>query len=78
MPNSSALSLFIVAASILVFLPGPNTLYIIARSLQQGRRAGIVSSLGVQAGTKRPTPGFEPICLQPAGTSTYLTILKLK
>ena len=38
-------------ASILVFMPGPNTLYIIARSIQQGRLAGIVSSLGVQVGT---------------------------
>jgi threonine/homoserine/homoserine lactone efflux protein len=32
-------------------MPGPNTLYIIARSVQQGRVAGIVSSLGVQTGT---------------------------
>ena len=32
-------------------MPGPNTLYIIARSVQQGRVAGIVSGLGVQAGT---------------------------
>ena len=32
-------------------MPGPNTLYIIARSIQQGRLAGIVSSLGVQVGT---------------------------
>jgi threonine/homoserine/homoserine lactone efflux protein len=47
----STLSLFIAAASILVFIPGPNTLYIIARSVQQGRAAGIVSSLGVQLGT---------------------------
>jgi threonine/homoserine/homoserine lactone efflux protein len=38
-------------AAVLVFTPGPNTLYIIARSIQQGRRAGAVSSLGVQAGT---------------------------
>ena len=47
----SRLSLFISVALILVFMPGPNTLYIIARSIQQGRRAGIVSSLGVQTGT---------------------------
>src|ERR671938_448930 len=47
----SRLSLFISVTSILVFMPGPNTLYIIARSLQQGRRAGIVSSLGVQVGS---------------------------
>src|SRR5262245_24275692 len=51
MPNWSSLSLFIAAALILVFMPGPNTLYIIARSIQQGRGAGIVSSLGVQVGT---------------------------
>jgi threonine/homoserine/homoserine lactone efflux protein len=47
----SRLSLFISVALVLVFMPGPNTLYIIARSIQQGRRAGIVSSLGVQVGT---------------------------
>ena len=47
----SRLSLFISVASILVFMPGPNTLYIIARSIQQRRLAGIVSSLGVQVGT---------------------------
>jgi threonine/homoserine/homoserine lactone efflux protein len=44
----SKLSLFIYVTSILVFMPGPNTLYVIARSIQQGRRAGIVSSFGVQ------------------------------
>jgi threonine/homoserine/homoserine lactone efflux protein len=47
----SKLTLFIGATLILVFTPGPNTLYIIARSIQQGRKAGIVSSLGVQLGT---------------------------
>ncbi len=51
MPDWTTLSLFIAAASILVFIPGPNTLYIIARSVQQGRAAGTVSSLGVQVGT---------------------------
>ncbi|PYT03205.1 MAG: RhtB family transporter, partial [Acidobacteria bacterium] len=45
------LSLFISVTLLLVFMPGPNTLYIIARSIQQGRRAGIVSSLGVQVGS---------------------------
>jgi threonine/homoserine/homoserine lactone efflux protein len=51
MPNWSTLSLFITAALVLVFMPGPNTLYIIARSVQQGRLAGFVSSLGIQAGS---------------------------
>src|SRR5436190_20246319 len=47
----SKLSLFVSVATVLVFMPGPNTLYIIARSIQQGRLAGFVSSLGVQVGT---------------------------
>jgi threonine/homoserine/homoserine lactone efflux protein len=51
MPDWSVLSLFITAALILVFIPGPNTLYIITRSVQQGRKAGIVSTLGIQVGT---------------------------
>ena len=51
MPEWSNLILFAAAASILVFTPGPNTLYIIARSVQQGRTAGLVSSLGVETGT---------------------------
>ncbi|MGH9902126.1 MAG: LysE family translocator [Pyrinomonadaceae bacterium] len=51
MPDWSTLILFAAAASVLVFTPGPNTLYIIARSVAQGRTAGIVSSLGVETGT---------------------------
>lgn len=45
------LSIFISVAAVLVFTPGPNTLYIIAGSVQRGRKIGAVSSLGVQAGT---------------------------
>lgn len=51
MPEWSVLILFAAAAAILVFTPGPNTLYIIARSVEQGRRAGLISSLGVEVGT---------------------------
>ena len=51
MPEWSTLILYAGAAAILVFTPGPNTLYIIARSVNQGRTAGLVSSLGVEAGT---------------------------
>jgi threonine/homoserine/homoserine lactone efflux protein len=51
MPDWSKLSLFISVTAALVFMPGPNTLYIIARSVNQGRRAGVVSSFGVQVGS---------------------------
>ncbi len=51
MPDWPTLWLFGAAAAVLVVMPGPNTLYIITRSLQQGRVAGCVSSLGVMVGT---------------------------
>lgn len=51
MPEWSTISLFVVAASILVVMPGPNTFYIITRSVQQGLVAGCVSCLGVTVGT---------------------------
>lgn len=43
--------LFLVAAVTLVAIPGPNHLYIITRSIAEGRRAGIASALGVETGT---------------------------
>lgn len=46
----SGLSLFLAAALILLLTPGPAVLYIVARSLDQGRPAGFVSVLGIEAG----------------------------
>ncbi len=51
MVDWSTMILFITAALVLVFIPGPNSLYIVARSMNQGSGAGIISSLGVQVGT---------------------------
>ncbi len=34
----------------LVLTPGPNMIYLVSRSIMQGRRAGLVSLLGVAAG----------------------------
>ncbi|TNY36966.1 LysE family translocator [Thermomonospora catenispora] len=42
---------FLAAAVTLVAVPGPNHFYIIARSVGEGRRAGVVSALGVETGT---------------------------
>lgn len=50
-PDGSVLGLFMVTALALVAVPGPNTLYIMARSMQQGLGAGLVSCLGVVVGT---------------------------
>lgn len=42
--------LFIGAALFVSLTPGPNMVYLLSRSLCQGRRAGLVSLLGVVAG----------------------------
>ena len=42
--------LFVLASAILLITPGPAVLYIIARSVDQGRRAGLVSVCGIEAG----------------------------
>lgn len=41
---------FSVASALLVAIPGPATLYIVMRSLDQGRRAGLASVLGISTG----------------------------
>ncbi len=45
------LFVFLLAAISLNLLPGTDTLYIIARSIAQGRKAGIVSVLGISSGS---------------------------
>jgi threonine/homoserine/homoserine lactone efflux protein len=50
-PDAGTLGLFMVAALVLLITPGPAVLYIVARSLDQGRSAGLISALGVHVGT---------------------------
>jgi threonine/homoserine/homoserine lactone efflux protein len=50
MVAAGTLAVFALAALALAAVPGPAVLYIVARSLHQGRRAGVVSALGVAAG----------------------------
>jgi threonine/homoserine/homoserine lactone efflux protein len=51
LPGWSDLLLFISAALVLLFIPGPAVLYIVARSVEQGRRAGLASASGIATGT---------------------------
>src|SRR4030067_954680 len=44
----SRLYLFVVAALALLLIPGPAVLYIVARSVNQGRPAGLASVLGIE------------------------------
>ena len=51
MPDASALGLFVGAAVALLLTPGPAVVYIVTRSIDQGRVAGLVSVLGICTGT---------------------------
>lgn len=44
------LIVFALAALLMVLSPGPNMIYLISRSLSQGKRAGIISLFGVMCG----------------------------
>ena len=50
-PSAASLGLFVGAAAVLLIVPGPAVLYIVGRSMEQGRRAGLVSVLGIHAAT---------------------------
>jgi threonine/homoserine/homoserine lactone efflux protein len=51
MPELSSLLVFATASFVLLITPGPAVLYIVTRSVDQGRIAGIVSTLGVGTGS---------------------------
>ena len=51
MPELATLLLFAGSAATLVLIPGPNLVYIVTRSVEAGRRTGLASVAGVEAGT---------------------------
>jgi threonine/homoserine/homoserine lactone efflux protein len=50
MPAPHNLTLFVLATLALLVLPGPAVIYIVTRSVDQGRLAGLVSTLGINTG----------------------------
>jgi threonine/homoserine/homoserine lactone efflux protein len=49
-PDLATLALFALASAALIAVPGPAVIYVVARSIEGGRRAGLVSMLGIEAG----------------------------
>lgn len=49
--DNSTLALFIGATLVFLLTPGPAVFYIVARSIDQGRTAGLVSTLGLNTGS---------------------------
>ena len=50
MPDAAPLAAFALVALGMVLTPGPNMVYLVSRTLAQGRAAGLVSLAGVAAG----------------------------
>src|SRR6476619_3453442 len=78
MPTFSTIVLFLLAATALAVVPGPAVAYIVTRSIDQGRRAGIVSALGVASGglvhVAAATVGLSALI---ASSATAFTVVKL-
>ncbi len=50
MPEPQTLAAFAVAAYVFAVLPGPAVIYIVIRSIERGRMAGVASVLGIATG----------------------------
>jgi threonine/homoserine/homoserine lactone efflux protein len=78
MPSGSTLALFSFAAIALAIVPGPAVAYIVTQSVDQGRRAGIVSALGIASGglvhVTAATVGLSALI---ASSAAAFTVVKL-
>ena len=78
MPAPSTLGLFTVAALVLLITPGPSVLYIVTRSMDQGRRAGLASVLGIHTGSivhvAAATLGLSALLVTSAGAFTAVKL----
>jgi threonine/homoserine/homoserine lactone efflux protein len=76
LPN---LPVFLLAALILLLTPGPAVLYIVARSMDQGRLAGFVSVVSIEVGNSfhvlAATLGLSAILLSSAVAFTVVKYL---
>ena len=79
MPDLSSLIGFVAAALVVLITPGPGVLYVVARSLSQGQRAGLVSVLGLSSGAlvhvAAATLGLSAILLASAAAFTIVKLL---
>jgi len=76
LPDAGSLVAFLAASLLLLVVPGPAVLYVVARSLDQGRRAGLVSVLAVAFGAQlqiaAAAAGLSAVVLQSA--AVYSTV----
>jgi threonine/homoserine/homoserine lactone efflux protein len=67
-----------LAALVLLIVPGPSVLYVVTRSIEQGRRAGLASVVGIHVGTlvhiAAATLGLSALVLSSAVAFTVVKI----
>jgi threonine/homoserine/homoserine lactone efflux protein len=77
-PDLGSLAVFVIAALALLVIPGPAVLYVVTRSIHQGRRAGLASVLGIHVGTLvhigAATAGLSALILSSAVAFTAVKI----
>ena len=78
MPSLQTIALFSLAAAALAVVPGPAVTYIVTQSIDKGRRAGVVSALGISGGglvhVAAATVGLSALI---ASSATAFTTVKL-
>lgn len=90
MPDGIVLLGFMAAALVVLLIPGPGVFYVVARSMSQGYRAGLISAMGLTTGAlvhvAAATAGLSTILLTSATAfgivkaigATYLIFLGLR
>jgi threonine/homoserine/homoserine lactone efflux protein len=77
-PSLTTIALFSLAGLALAVVPGPAVTYIVTQSVDKGRRAGVVSALGISTGglvhVAAATAGLSALV---ASSATAFTVVKL-
>ena len=77
LPDAPSMLLFLTASVALLVTPGPAVFYILARSVDQGRLAGIVSTLGVAALIASSAVAFTVLKYVGAAYLVYLGVRRI-
>ena len=78
MPSGTTFLLFCAAALALIVVPGPAVTYVVVQSLDKGRRAGLVSALGIACGgLVHVTAAVAGLSALIASSASAFTVVKL-
>ena len=72
---------FVLASLVVLLIPGPGVAYVVARSVSQGQRAGLISAAGLSLGALvhavAVSVGLSAILLTSATATSYDTVTNL-